>query len=150
MDFNRIEISGRLGKDPEMQGSILLISVCNKNYKNENTWFRVSIFNEDVISFVTKSFRKGSKVFISGYLSVWRDKNNSVQNNIIISKGGYVCFMPDTGSQNKDYAESSDKALKNQSNVTHETSENQSNIPQKECSTIFDEFDNFDDDPIPF
>lgn len=92
-DLNRVDIIGRLGKDPEIRrmtsgDKVVSFSVATgetwidkaSGEKKERTeWHTVVIFNEGLCEVAEKYLKKGSKVFLSGSMQTrkWQDKDGS-------------------------------------------------------------------------
>ena len=98
--MQQVTITGRLGKDPEMQyfqtgKSKTSFSIATSGYdskKKEKTtnWFSVEIWDNE---FVTEHFKKGDSITINGYLKFETYKNSKGEEKenykIIASKAGY-------------------------------------------------------------
>lgn len=87
--LNKVQIIGRLGKDPELRqmqsGSVCNLTVAtDEGYMDRNTgqriekteWHRVVVFNKSAEN-VAKFLTKGSLVYVEGKLSTrkWQDQN---------------------------------------------------------------------------
>ncbi len=91
MSINRVEISGNLGRDPELRAtasgtSVCSFSVCvNDRRQNQDgewvdvpNWVDVTFFGKRAES-IEKYLSKGSLVFVAGKLhqNKWQDKNGN-------------------------------------------------------------------------
>ncbi|ARQ95262.1 single-stranded DNA-binding protein [Bradyrhizobium phage BDU-MI-1] len=88
--LNRVEIIGRLGKDPEVRnltngGAVANLSVAtSERWKDKRSgemqekteWHRVVIFNDKTVEFVEKYAKKGDLVRVEGKLQTreWEDQ----------------------------------------------------------------------------
>lgn len=78
--LNKVQIIGRLGKDPETRhfqngGSVCNLSVaCEETWRDKNSgerkskteWVRIAIFQEGLVKIAEQYLRKGSMVYIEG------------------------------------------------------------------------------------
>ena len=70
--YQKLILIGNLGKDPEMKYTtggdpVTSFSVATSGYKDETTWFRVSVWGKQAES-CNQYLRKGSKVLVEGRL----------------------------------------------------------------------------------
>jgi single-strand DNA-binding protein len=88
LNFNKVMLGGRLSADPELKNTPSGISVTsffiavNRNYKGKNSEEATADFISckawrHTADFITKYFRKGSSIFVTGSLQTgnWTDKN---------------------------------------------------------------------------
>jgi len=89
--MNKVELIGRLGKDPEIRSMqsgdrVANLSIAtsekwkdkNTGEKNERTeWHRVVVFNQGFMNFIEGYIRKGALLFVEGQLETrkWTDSN---------------------------------------------------------------------------
>lgn len=89
--LNRVQIIGKLGKDPEirtMQSGKKVASfsvACGEQWKDKNTgekkesteWINIVIFNENLVGVAERFLKKGSQAFIEGKMQTrkWTDNN---------------------------------------------------------------------------
>ena len=134
--FQRIEIIGNLGRDPELRYTPAGQAICNMSvatshvYKNsagekvtETTWFRVSVWGAAAES-ASKYLTKGSKVFVAGRMV--SDK----------ATGGPKLFKKQDGTEAANFEI-------NASEIKFLSSKNGDTSPAQETSVV-------DDDTIPF
>lgn len=89
--LNRIQLMGRLGKDPELRKTANGISVtsirvaCDRDYKpdggeRETDWFDVVIWRGGA-EFVSKFFKKGQMIVVDGRLQSrsWTDNDGNTR-----------------------------------------------------------------------
>lgn len=66
-----IVLNGRLGNDPpSVEDKVYKLSVaCDGNKKDETSWFNVVIWDDKIKEFVSKYFKKGYTIIVSGVLT---------------------------------------------------------------------------------
>ena len=117
MNRNKVELMGRLTRDPETRtspGGLEIAEIClaiNKRRKNaagemeeEATFIDVTLFDDKAI-LAKKYLRKGEPVMIDGSLRVdkWEDKQTGQKRNKMKVVGHQITFL---GSAEKKPAES--------------------------------------------
>jgi len=80
--YQKLIIVGNLGKDPEMKYTtggdpVTTFSVATSDYKDETTWFRVSVWGKQAES-CSQYLHKGSRVLVEGALKPGSDGNPRV------------------------------------------------------------------------
>ncbi|QJC31484.1 single-stranded DNA-binding protein [Enterobacteriaceae endosymbiont of Donacia tomentosa] len=108
--INKVIIIGNLGKDPEIRympngNPVVNITVATSdNWKDKNTgeskekteWHRVVIFGK-LAEIANEYLKKGSQVYIEGYLQTRKWQNQNGQDNyiteIIVSVGGTMQIL---------------------------------------------------------
>lgn len=80
--YAKIILVGNLGKDPEMKYTtggdpVATFSVATSGYKDETTWWRVSVWGKQAES-CNQYLHKGSKVLVEGALKPGSDGNPRV------------------------------------------------------------------------
>lgn len=90
--LNKVQIIGRLGKDPEIRqmqngGNVTNLSIATSERwrdkqsgerKEKTEWHRVVIFNDALAKIAADYLRKGSNVYIEGKMQTrkWTDQQN--------------------------------------------------------------------------
>lgn len=108
--FNKIQIIGHLGRDPELRYTPAGDAVCdfsvatNTRRRNKSgeweetpTWFRVTCFRNAAEN-VAKYLKKGSTAFIDGTVSLdeWTDKDGKTRQTLSV-KANDVKFLGSKG-----------------------------------------------------
>ena len=88
-NFQRTEIIGHVGKDPEIRQSAngldiakFSVAVSEKYKDNEHTeWFNVVVFGKSVENYISKYVRKGGLVRVEGKLKTnkWEDDDGNTR-----------------------------------------------------------------------
>ena len=117
--FQRVEIIGNLGRDPEMRYTPSGIAVTNisvatsKKWKNqsgqmqeETVWFRVTLWRNDAEN-ANQYLKKGSRVFVAGEIKepkIWFDKEGTPRTSLEMTSQfiKYLSKAPDEGSSASD------------------------------------------------
>jgi single-strand DNA-binding protein len=102
MDLNRVQIMGRIGKDPETRsfangGQVLSMTVAtSERWKDKSSgerkertqWHNVQIFAEPAIKLVSEHCRKGDQILIEGALETRkyqdRDGNDRYVTEVVV------------------------------------------------------------------
>ncbi|QJC33525.1 single-stranded DNA-binding protein [Enterobacteriaceae endosymbiont of Donacia provostii] len=165
--INKVIIIGFLGKDPEMRympnGNpvVNIIVATSDNWKDKNTgenkekteWHRIVIFGK-LAEISNEYLKKGSQVYIEGYLQTRKWQNQNGQDNyiteIIVSIGGTMQILNsirnnDNISLNKEKNVIKDKKIWNKNLHTSNIEKDNKELSLKENENILD----FEDD-IPF
>ena len=90
-DLNRVELIGRVGKEPEIRTMANGGKLCNFSLattetwkdkssgekKEQTQWHNISIFNEGIVGIIERYVKKGSRLFIEGALKTrkWTDQS---------------------------------------------------------------------------
>ena len=89
--FNKVQLIGRLGADPEIKQmvngkSVARLSLAtSQSWKDKSSgerkekteWHRIVIFNEGLVNVVQQYVKKGANVYVEGQLSTrkWKDES---------------------------------------------------------------------------
>lgn len=100
--INKVMLTARLGRDPEMrgrEGSICVMNVCaerrvkrGEQWENEPVWIEAAIFGTRGLA-AMKHFKKGDAIYLEGELSysIWeKDGKKQSRNSIAVSNWGFV------------------------------------------------------------
>ena len=105
-DLNKVMITGRLGRDPELRytqsgEAVATFSVASdrairdekeaSGFRDQTEWFRVVVWR-DMAERITKSLVKGSRVYIEGRLQTqeYVDKQGQKQRSIEVIANDYI------------------------------------------------------------
>lgn len=109
--LNRVQLIGRLGKDPEIKkisndGNVLNLSVATTELGKDNTkrteWHRVVCFGKTAEN-INKYCKKGSQLYLEGRLQTreWsgKDGNKNYSTEIICNFAQFLDSKPQSDSQ---------------------------------------------------
>ena len=155
--LNKVLLIGRVGADPEIRympngtavANIRLAT--NDGYKDKNTgdyieateWHRVVCFGK-LGEIVSQYVKKGRQIYIEGRIKTnkWQDKNGQDRYSTDIIANEMQMLNSNTGGDTQGQAAYPNKGQSQATNKSAETKNKQADpVP---------EFDQFDDDEIPF
>lgn len=138
--LNKVILVGNLGAEPEIRNmnkgqKVAGLSLAtseqwtdkNTNEKNERTqWHRVSVFDQNSVSYAENYLRKGNKVYVEGKLQTrkWQDQSGQDRYTtevVINSIGGKLIGL--SGSQ------SEGESISSQSQTLRDTNDDNDVIP---------------------
>ncbi|QJC29338.1 single-stranded DNA-binding protein [Enterobacteriaceae endosymbiont of Plateumaris pusilla] len=168
--INKVILIGNLGKDPEIRympngkAVVNIIIATSEHWRDKQTkenkekteWHRIVIFGK-LAEIANEYLRKGSQVYIEGYLQTrkWQDQNGQDHyiTEIIVSIGGTMKMLGNSSRQNeniinkqqinKDKLKNNNWNIKKNNNMINKEN-NQSLLSEKNENII-----DFEDD-IPF
>jgi len=107
MDLNRVCITGRLGRDPEIRFTNGSKAVCNLSVavsggKDKTSWVRVTVWDK-AAEMCAEYLNKGSRVAITGRLDEreWTDKQGNKRTSLDVVADGFggVVFLDPKGDR---------------------------------------------------
>ncbi|QJC28448.1 single-stranded DNA-binding protein [Enterobacteriaceae endosymbiont of Plateumaris consimilis] len=168
--INKVILIGNLGKDPEIRympngnAVVNIIMATSENWKDKQTkenkekteWHRIVIFGK-LAEIANEYLRKGSQVYIEGYLQTrkWQDQNgqNHYITEVIVSIGGTMQMLGNN-RQNENIMNKQPINNKNKLENNHWNSKTDNDLINKENnqSLLSDKHENIIDfeDDIPF
>ena len=161
--LNKVLLIGRVGADPEVRympngtavANIRLAT--NDGYKDKNTgdyiesteWHRVVCFGK-LGEIVSQYVKKGRQVYIEGRIKTnkWQDKNGQDRYSTDIIANEMQMLGGNTSGDSQSQGAYSNNNQSNNQNQNQ--SANKSSDKQNKQADAIPEFDQFDDDEIPF
>lgn len=135
--LNRVILIGNLGADPEIRdtkgGRVANLRIATtENWRDKNTgerretteWHSVTIWNDNIISFVSQYASKGSQLYVEGKLKTrkWQDQNGNdrFSTDIVVENFNGDVKILVTRSP-KDASQASNEASTDSYNQNHES-----------------------------
>lgn len=106
--MNSFSVEGRLGKDPEVvnykngKEVVMLRLATRKNFSNETMWLncRIGVQQENAKEFAKKYLKKGSTIFIAGFIDIWQGDSGS-KVTVEVLQVAFTTSIPYTKNNNQ-------------------------------------------------